>query len=426
MALLPRRYAELFGLPTTRLIVAAGFAGRLPFGFYGLVFILAVHQETDSFAIAGAVTAAFALGCGAAPICARAIDRLGARVLLPLTLGHALAIVGIFLLLLGGAPAVPLVLCTWVAGLLMPPLGPIMRSIWRAMLPNPELMTAGISLESVAMEVVFLVGPLLVAVATAVGGLLGLLMLGPLLTVGGTAVVVAEAGHHLGSERPAGEPSAGLLGALRSREVLLLSLNMVPVGICLGCVEVAIAAYANARLGPAYAGVLLASLSVGGITSGLTYGARAQQRNLRVRFMCGCLAVGVLTGLLAVADWIPTTVVLLIGFGAGFAVLLVVANQLVGIVALDGSVTEAYTWSTASHQMGVGTGATIAGIVIEAGGSGRGFATASAAALIAALGAAYMVRRARAAGAHGAPTPAPGEDGASVPIAPGSPSSHQG
>lgn len=416
MALLPRRYAELFGLPSARLIVAAGFAGRLGFGVYGLVFILAVHEETGSFAIAGAVTAAFALGTGAAPLCARAIDRFGARVLLPLAVGHALALVGLFLLLLGEAPVLPLVLCTWAAGLLMPPIGPVMRSIWRAMLPDSELLTAAISLESVAMEVVFLVGPLLVALVVAVGGLLGLLTVGPALTLVGTAIIVAESGHHLGNERQPGDPPAGLLGALRSREVVLLSLSMVPAGICLGSVEVAIAAYAKTRLGPAYAGVLLATLSIGGITTGLWYGARAQQRRLRTRFMGACLTISALTGLLAVAQWVPTTVILLIAFGGGFAMLLVVINQLAGTIALPGTITESFTWTASSLQTGVAVGATVAGIAIEGGGSSAGFATASGAALIAAMGATYLVRRARAAAAQGAPTPAPGDGGASVPI----------
>ena len=414
MALVPRRYAELFGLPSARLIVAAGFAGRLGFGVYGLVFILAVHEETDSFAIAGIVTAAFALGCGAAPLCARAIDRFGARVLLPMAVGHGIALVALFLLLLGEAPVLPLVLCTWVAGLLMPPIGPVMRSIWRSMLPDSELLTAAISLESVAMEVVFLIGPLFVALFVAVGGLLGLLIVGPALTLAGTAIIVAESGHHLGNERQPGDAGGGLLGALRSREVLLLSLSMVPVGVCLGSVEVAIAAYAKGRLGPAYAGVLLATLSIGGITTGLWYGARAQQRRLRTRFMGCCFGVSALTGLLAVAQWIPTTVVLLIAFGGGFAMLLVVINQLAGTIALPGTVTEAFTWTTSSHQTGVAVGTTVAGIAIEAGGSSAGFATASGAAAVAAMGATYLVRRARAA--QEAPIPAPGDAGASVPI----------
>jgi predicted MFS family arabinose efflux permease len=426
--LLPQRYRELFSLPSVRTIVAGGFAGRLAFGFYSLVLILLVHQETDSFAAAGVVTAAFSLGVGAAPLCARLIDRFGARVLLAVAAAHALASFAVFVLLLEGAPVAPLVFFTWLAGLFLPPVGPVMRSIWRATIADPGLQTAAISFESVTMEVVWLVGPLLVAVATATGGLLVLLALGPVLTVIGTATIVVVAGHHLGAgegERSGDGGGAGKLGALRAPEVRLLVLVAIPIGVSLGCVEVSIAAFANTKLGPAYAGVLLATLSLGGITCGLAYGARAQHRRLRTRYLRLLLLIGSLTALLALTDWIPTTVLLLIAFGGAFAVTLVVANQLIGEIALPGTITEAFTWQTGMLQMGVAAGTTIAGIAVEHRGAGAGFGAGSLAMLIAAAGATYLLRRARAA-IQAAPAPDPGEGGASVLIDDGSPSSHQG
>jgi predicted MFS family arabinose efflux permease len=428
MGLLPSRYVDLFSRPSVRAIVAGGFAGRLAFGFLSLVFILVVHQETDSFVAAGVVTAAFSLGVGAAPLCARLIDRFGARVLLVLAWGHALALFAVLALLLEGAPVVPLAFCTWCAGLFLPPVGPVMRSIWRATLEDPDLQTAAISFESVTMEVVWLIGPLLVAVATATGGLLVLLALGPVLTVVGTTTIVVAAGHHLGpgaGRRGRADGGGDKLGALRAPEVRLLVLNALPVGICLGCVEVAIAAFANARLGPAYAGVLLATLSLGGISCGLAYGARAQHRRLRTRFLRLTLLIALLVALLAVTHWIPAAVLLLIAFGGSFAVTLVVANQLIGEIALPGTITEAFTWQTGMLQMGVAAGTTIAGIAVEHRGAGAGFGAGSLAMFVAAASATYLVRRARAA-VQAAPVPAPGEGGARVLIDDGSPSSHQG
>ncbi|HEX5608919.1 MAG TPA: MFS transporter [Solirubrobacterales bacterium] len=427
--MLPQRYRDLFARPTVRTVVAGGFAGRLAFGFYSLVLILLVHQKTDSFAAAGIVTAAFSLGVGAAPLCARLIDRFGARVLLAVAAAHALASFAVFALLLEGAPVAPLIFFTWCAGLFLPPVGPVMRSIWRATIADPDLQTAAISFESVTMEVVWLIGPLLVAVATATGGLLALLALGPVLTVIGTVMIVVVAGHHLGAgegARGADDRGGDKLGALRAPEVRLLVLVAIAIGLCLGGVEVSIAAFANARLGPAYAGVLLATLSLGGITCGLAYGARAQHRRLRTRYMHLLLLIGLLTVLLAATDWIPTTVLVLIAFGGCFAVTLVVANQLISEIALPGTITEAFTWQTGMLQMGVAGGTTIAGIAVEhGGGAGAGFGAAALAAFLAAGGAAYLVRRARAA-VQAAPAPAPGAGGAKVCIDDGSPSSHQG
>lgn len=414
------RYVALFGIRTARFVVPAGFAGRLPLGFYGLVFVLVVQQETGSFGIAGGVTAAFATGCAAAPMCARAIDHVGARILLPLAIGHAVAVIGMLLLLVNGAPAPALLLCAWAAGLLIPPVGPLMRAIWASLIPDAGLLTAALSLEAVTMEVVFLLGALCVAAAAAAGSLLALLVVGPALTLVGTIVILAHAGDHIGA--PAGGPrrrGGGLLGALRSREMLVLTLSGIPIGAAMGCVEVAAAAFAETRHGPAFAGMLLASLSIGGISVGLVYGARAQQRRLRTRFTGLSIGLGALAGLLAASAWIPTTALLLVACGAVIAPLLTVSNQLAAVVALPGTKTEAFTWQASAYMSGMAIGTTVAGAAIDAAGPAAGFGAGALIATLSAAGGAYLVLGARRAGSQRPPAPEPGEAGASVPISGG-------
>src|SRR2546423_10738346 len=59
------------------------------------------------------------------------------------------------------------VAATLLAGLLAPPVGPTIRMMWPAMLPRPELRTTAYALEATIQEVIFVVGPLVVAVLAA-------------------------------------------------------------------------------------------------------------------------------------------------------------------------------------------------------------------------------------------------------------------
>src|SRR4051812_37477788 len=110
---------------------------RLPIGINALATVLFLREQTGSFAIAGATSGAGAIGVGlGAPVNARLIDRLGARVMMLLALGHAVglgAIVG-----LGYADLVPglVVAAGFLAGLAMPPTSSVMRALYPRLLQD--------------------------------------------------------------------------------------------------------------------------------------------------------------------------------------------------------------------------------------------------------------------------------------------------
>ena len=80
------RYARILRTPHVRPLILAALVARLPIGMDSLAIVLFLRQQTGSYAIAGVVAAAFALGAGAGqPLAARLIDRFGQRpVLLPM------------------------------------------------------------------------------------------------------------------------------------------------------------------------------------------------------------------------------------------------------------------------------------------------------------------------------------------------------
>ena len=57
--------------------------------------------------------------------------------------------------------------CAAVAGAAQPPVGACMRSLWPVLTPDADLRHAAYSLEGVAMEVIYILGP--VAIVGGIG-----------------------------------------------------------------------------------------------------------------------------------------------------------------------------------------------------------------------------------------------------------------
>jgi hypothetical protein len=85
------RYARILATPHVPAMMLAAVVARLPIGIDSLAIVLFLRERTGSYAAAGIVSAAFAVGGGAgAPVEGRLIDRFGhRRVLVPLAVLHA-------------------------------------------------------------------------------------------------------------------------------------------------------------------------------------------------------------------------------------------------------------------------------------------------------------------------------------------------
>jgi MFS family permease len=146
------RYARILRTPDVGRLMAAALVARLPIGIDSLAIVLFLRQETGSYASAGIVSAAFALGGGAgAPLLGRLIDRFGqGRVLVPLALGHAAGLGAVVGLTLLGAPVAVLAVVALAAGLSIPPISATMRPLWGPLLSRePGLLPTAYALDSV-------------------------------------------------------------------------------------------------------------------------------------------------------------------------------------------------------------------------------------------------------------------------------------
>jgi MFS family permease len=361
------RYARILRTPHVLPLMGAALVARLPIGIDSLAIVLFLRQETGSYAAAGLVSAAFALGGGAgAPLSGRLIDRFGqARVLMPLAIVHAAGLGALVGLTLLGAPVALLAAAALVGGLAIPPISATLRPLWAPLLERePGLLPTAYALDSVLIEFVFVFGPLLTAVATALLSPAAALGLSAALIVSGTLAFASSPPSRAWRPDPSGG-GHGWLGALRSPGLRTLVLATLPLGFCFGAMEVTLPAFSEAEASRVWAGVLLSVWSLGSAVGGLTYGARAGSLPLASTYV-RLVAVLPLTFLpLAASPSIVVMPVLCLVAGVFIAPVLAAGNQLAGDVAPTGALTEAYTWPITALVVGLAAGNAVAGALVE-------------------------------------------------------------
>jgi MFS family permease len=375
--------------------------GRLPISMAPLAAVLLVQQVRGSYAVAGLVTGAYALGATlGTPALGRLVDRLGQpRVMRSSGAVSALLLAGLALAATAGAPDVVLLALAAGAGLAAPPFTAVTRGTWRVALRGEADRRAAYALDAVAIEFVFVVGPLLVGLLfVATPPAAPLLVTAALLATGsfgyarGGAVRAWRPEPHPDGDVAARSPIA--YGGVRS--VLVATLL---VALAFAHVDLSIAATAKEALGNAgKVGLLFACIAGGSATGGLWYGSRSWARPERLRLPVAL--TGVTAGLAAVAVLLggvegvvrtpplPVLAALLVLAGMCIAPALIAVSNLVDALAPRPRLSEAQAWLSTCYNGGGAAGTALAGVLVDGGGPGRGFLGAFALMLLAAVAAA--------------------------------------
>lgn len=369
-----RRYAEVLQPPGAAAAVTASVVGRLSLGTTGLAVLLLTRDTSGSYALAGAVSASYAVSFAvAAPGRARAADRSGPRrVLLACGLLNALALLLLVALETVRAPGPLLCAGAALVGVTVPPLGAVMRALWARLVSGPALSTA-YSLESVVVELCFVAGPLLVAGLTAVSGPSAAVLACSVLTATGSVWLAGVPTLRAVGPHPA-RPSARA-GPLVSPAVRSLLLTVLWIGAGFGSLEVAVPAFVEEHGSrPSTAGVLLAVWSVGSVMGGLVYGGLAVRARLhrQLAMLVVALAAGTLLPLLA--GGILTLGAALVVYGSTIAPFSACNAVLLGRSAPPGTTTEAFAWSSSMIFGGAAAGSAVAGLVIDRSGAAAALA----------------------------------------------------
>ena len=379
-----KRYAVVFAQDDLRRTFAVSVLGRLPIGLTGLAILLLVQTNTDSFVRGGAAAACYVVGLATiAPFLGRAIDRYGPRrILLATGFLFPAALIALAAAVEGGLILVALAFAA-AAGATFPPITVCVRTFFRRRLGEEGLLAAAYSAESVLIEVIFIVGPMLVAAfialasaAAAVWFAAGCGLVGTLLFLRSPALL---------SWQIEARSSRNLLGPLAEPRFRALVVAVLLFSSAFGFLEVGVVAYAAAAGNTAFAGVLLGITSAGSALGGLAYGSREWHFPLARQFVAALTLMALGLGVLVLPwnPWLFATWAAIAGIAMAPA--LIIQSMIAAKISRAEHATEAFTWVTSALLAGVGAGLAIGGALLEVFPWGAAVGAGACAALVAAM-----------------------------------------
>jgi MFS family permease len=375
------RYAILLQRPELRRTIVASVIGRLPIGILGLAILLATQAASGSFGHAGAVAACYLAGLAAmAPVLGRVIDRTGpARILLFCAVIFPATLLALVTALRLNAPAWTAFALAALAGASFPPITVCLRTFLRQRLLEEAQLATAYSLESVLIEIIFIIGPMLVAVFVAFLSASTAILFAAACGLAGT--LLFRRSPVLVHWRIEHRHAPSLIGPLSVRGFVPLLVAILAYSGAFGLLEIGVTAFAAEAGKPALAGLILGLMSVGSALGGLAYGSRSWHLQLPQQFALMLLLMGVGIAALSLIGNAVLFVMLGVVAGVVMAPALIIQSMLVAKTAPPQYATEAFTWSTSCLLTGVGLGLAAGGLILERANSPAVFSAAGAVSL---------------------------------------------
>jgi MFS family permease len=358
-------YARLLARGDVRLLIAGSMVARLPSAMLPLAILLLVDQRTGSLAVAGLTVGAYGLGRAlVSPPVGALVDRRGQTVVLIAgAIVQAVLLAALVIAVVAQAPAVVVIAVAAIAGAASPPVQACQRALWPVIATSDADREAAYSFDATSQELIWIAGPLLVALLLTAVQPAGLVILSAAIGGAGIAVFVStpfSRGWHGARRKGRIWP-----GALAGRNLRMIAATLTFAGATWGALAFGLTALA-VTLGNARAsGLLLAGMSAGSIAGGLIYGSRAWRLPTIARFrvlLAATIACGVpLLFTQSIGAAIPMSLLAGLPLAAAYAS----SYVLTGRSAQEGTMTEAFTWTSSAFALGVAMGNSGAGLVSQ-------------------------------------------------------------
>ncbi|MDI2127364.1 MFS transporter [Yinghuangia seranimata] len=388
-------YRRIFEAPGALAFSAAGFLCRMPLSMTGIGIVTMLSQMRGSYGLAGAVTAVMMLsGAFFSPQISRLVDRYGQRrVALPATVVTVGGCAALLLCARLDAPDWTLFAATLPIGC-MPTYGSMVRARWTHIYRgDPQRLHTAYSFESVVDELCFIAGPILsVGLSTVVFPEAGVLLSATFLTVGSVLFCAQRR-----TEPPVRVHDGENHGsAIRSAGLRVLVLTFAATGAIFGSVDVVTVAFAEDDGHKGLASAALAVYAFGSCVAGIAFGLVKPRGSAATRFLVGVavMAASLVPLAFAVNLWYVAGALFLAGLS--IAPTMVTTMSLVGQFVPERQLTEGISWTMTGLALGVASGSSLGGMVVDGHGAAAGYLVPVAAgtlALVLALAGAPWLRR---------------------------------
>jgi MFS family permease len=386
-------YARVLRAPGLRALYGLALVARIPVTAAPIALtlrvVLGLHR---GFAEAGLVAAAVALGmaCGA-PLLGHLVDRRGARTVLTITTVSQ----AVFWVVASRLSYEWLVPAAFVGGSFSLPVFSLIRQALAALLPEHDLQ-AGMSLDSMSVELSYSVGPALgVIVVTRLGSSTAMLVIGAAVVVAGVGLIWFNPpttqrhdarASFVGEDvaRPSGSSSTPKASSRWLTPVTIAALLATSgATLTLSGTDIALTASMRVFGHVGILGLVIAAWAFASMVGGFIYGTMAKRWDPLLLLTC----LGSLTVLMVLAGSWWTLLLLTIPSGLFCAPLM---SSTVEVIA--GSVTperrgRALGVHTSALMFGSAAGAPLTGAVIDGTSPGVGFVAIGVLGTVLAVGA---------------------------------------
>jgi predicted MFS family arabinose efflux permease len=397
-------YRRVLATPGALLFSATGLVGRLPISMAGLGIVLLVQAGTGSYGVAGVVSATYLVANAACAILqGQLLDRWGqGRVLTVLAVAFGAGMTLLAVAVQAEWPRAVTYVAAALAGATLPNVGSCVRARWTYVLDSGPGLPTAFAFESVVDEMVFIVGPIVVAfLATLVDPVLGVAAAAAAGTLGSLAFAAQR------RTEPPAHPHDRSEGARRPRmpwrTVLPVAVVCAALGVLFGAAEVTTVAFADEHGHKGYSGGLLALWALGSLLAGLITGAITWKRPTSFRVRVGAIGMACAMAPLSLIGTIPLMGVFLFLGGFAIAPTMVATITLIQESVPPSRLNEGMAIVQTGIVAGVAPGAALSGMVVDAHGASAAYLVSLAAGTVAALAAVTLPREHRADPSLGSP-----------------------
>ena len=373
-------YTTLFRTPGAMKFSVSALIGRMPISMDSLALIFIVVAVSDSYALAGALSAVASITISiATPFWSRLADRIGQRKMLLRVVPLKILGLSLFIaLVMNEAPV-----WTWFVSIILAELaaintGGLVRRRWLHVLSPDKSTTAedetdkhvvntAYSYEALMDEIVFIVGPITAtACATSIAPAAGLIAGMILMSIGLPLFAMQRATEPPPSPVRVKDPHPPVIGI---PIVQAIALATTFTGGFFGAIAITVVGFAESEGQKSYSGLLLGLWASGSAVMAIINGLIKWKTSYAGRFLIFLTALTIFSIPFIFVDSIFGLAIALFFNGFAIAPLIVNAYGVVQEAVPSEQITESFTWVVAGMPLGGAVASALGGWVIETYGA---------------------------------------------------------